>query len=92
MLSNKKEVQKKNEMKGSNSPKFALKINSMREESHDQDSNEQGSTTITEETKKNEKKNMDIKTNKSKKNLKMIIFLNKYSFLDISINFFLIIL
>ena len=67
MLSNKKEVQKKNEMKGSNSPKFALKINSMREESHDQDSNEQGSTTITEETKKNEKKIINEKPENIKK-------------------------
>lgn len=55
MLSNQKEVQKKNEQKVSNSPKFSLKIDSMRRGPQTQDANE-GSTTISEETKKNEKK------------------------------------
>lgn len=55
MLSNKKEAQKKNELKGSKSQLFDLKINSVRKEFQAQDSNE-GSTTISEEKKKNENK------------------------------------
>lgn len=53
MISNQKEVQKKNDLKGSYSPKFSLKIDSMRKECQAQD---EGSTSITEDTKKNEKK------------------------------------
>ena len=55
MQSNKKEAQKKNELKGSKPQLFDLKINSVRKELQAQDSNE-GSTTISEEKKKNEKK------------------------------------
>ena len=40
MLSNKKEAQKKNELKGSKSQLFDLKINSVRKEFQAQDSNE----------------------------------------------------
>ena len=59
MQSEQKEVQKKNELKGglNSSKKFDVGVNKIRGETqNDQDSNEQGSTTITEEKKKNEEK------------------------------------
>ena len=63
MQSDKKEVQKKNELKGglNSSKKFDVDVNIMRGEKQkdidkDIDSNEQGSTSITEEKKKNEEK------------------------------------
>ncbi len=52
MSVNEKEVQKKNGLKGSNSPKFSLKIDSIRKESQTQDANE-ASSNITEDTTSN---------------------------------------